>query len=42
MAEINKAILTRLYSSLNTFYFIDFMEQNREKDYIELLLVKFL
>ena len=42
MAEINKAILVRLHSSLSTFYFINSIEQNREEDYIELLLVKLL
>jgi len=36
MAEINNAILPRLYSSLGTFYSIDFIEQNKENDYIEL------
>ena len=42
MAEINKAILARLYSSLSTFYSIDSIEQNREENYIELLLVELL
>jgi len=36
MAEINEAILTRLYGSLSTFYSTDSVEQNREEDYIEL------
>ena len=31
-----------LYSSLNTFYFINFIKQNREENYIELLLVELL
>ena len=42
MAKINEAILTRLYGSLSTFYSIDSIEQNREEDYIELLLVELL
>ena len=32
MAKINKAILTRLYGSLSTFYFMDTVEQSREED----------
>jgi len=32
MAKINKAILTRLYGSLSTFYSIDTVEQSREED----------
>jgi len=42
MAKINEAILTRLYGSLSTFYFIDSIEQNREEDYIELPLAELL
>jgi len=36
VAEINEAILTRLYGSLSTFYSTDSVEQNRKEDYIEL------
>jgi len=36
VAKINKAILTRLYGSLSTFYSIDSIEQNGEENYIEL------
>jgi len=32
MAKINEAILTRLYGSLSTFYFIDTIKQSREED----------
>ena len=42
MVKINKTILTQLYGSLSIFYFIDFIEQNKEENYIELLLVEFL
>ena len=42
MVEINEAILVQLYSSLNIFYFIDSIEQNREEDYIKLLLAELL
>jgi len=42
MAKINEAILTRLYGSLSTFYFMDSIEQNREENYIELPLAELL
>jgi len=42
IAKINDAILTRLYASLSTFYFIDFIEQKREDNYIELPLAELL
>ena len=42
IAKINNAVLMRLYSSLNTFYSIDSIKQNRENDYIELPLAELL
>ena len=42
MAEINKAILTRLHGSPNTFHFINSIEQNGEEDYIKLPPVELL
>ena len=42
VAEINKAVLIQLYSPLSIFYFIDFIEQNREENYMELPLVELL
>ena len=42
MVKINEAILIQFYSSLNTFYFINSIKQNKKKDYIELPPVELL
>ena len=42
VVQINKAVLIQLYSPLTIFYFTDFIEQNREENYIKLLLVELL